>query len=79
MVYELDVAKRQLRMFKDHVFTLERHLRAKIHEEYEEALRRNLADLRTTKELFSDFKADVAKKLHAEMSAQLQLKEKKIA
>ncbi|CDW83349.1 UNKNOWN [Stylonychia lemnae] len=77
LIYELDLVNRQLRLFKDNIFAMERELRSNIRAEFAETLRRNMRDLDTSVNRFKDFKNDVTTKVKADL-AQEQYKIEKI-
>ena len=56
LIYELDSVNRQLRLFKDNIFAMEKELRSNIRAEFAETLRRNMRDLDTSINRFKDFK-----------------------
>ena len=77
LIYELDLVNRQLRLFKDNIFAMERELRSNIRAEFAETLRKNMRDLDTSVNKFKDFKNDVTTKVKADL-AQEQYKIEKI-
>ena len=77
LIYELDSVNRQLRLFKDNIFAMEKELRSNIRAEFAETLRRNMRDLDTSINRFKDFKQDVTTKVKADL-AQEQYKIEKI-
>lgn len=78
IIYELDVAKRQLRTFKDNIYKMEEDLRDKLRSEYQNTIRRNLIKIESTKRSFQDFKTDISTKIKADILQQQQLIEKTI-
>ena len=70
LIYELDHVNRQLRLFKDNIYALERELRSNIRSEFADTLRKQLREIDTTKKRFKDFKADVTTKVKAELASE---------
>jgi len=68
LIYELDLVNRQLRLFKDNIFAMERELRSNIRAEFAETLRKNMRDLDTSVNKFKDFKNDVTTKVKADLA-----------
>jgi len=68
LIYELDLVNRQLRLFKDNIFAMERELRSNIRAEFAETLRKNMRDLDTSVNRFKDFKNDVTTKVKADLA-----------
>ena len=77
MIYELDSVNRQLRLFKDNIFVMEKELKSSIRSEFAETLRRNMRDLDTAVKRFSDFKSDVTNKVKEDITNE-QINIKKI-
>lgn len=70
LIYELDLVNRQLRLFKDHLFSMEKELRENIRSEFADTLRRNMQELDTHINKFKDFKADVTTKVKADLASE---------
>ena len=68
LIYELDCVNRQLRLFKDNVFALERELRSSIRAEFAETLRKNVCDIEISRKKFKDFKNDITSKVKADLA-----------
>lgn len=68
LIYELDSVNRQLRLFKDNVFAMEKELRIDIRSEFADNLRKNLRDIDTSKNRFNDYKTDVTTKVKADLA-----------
>jgi len=78
IIYELDVAKRQLRTFKDNIYKMEKDLRSKIRSEYQNTIRRNLIQIETTQRSFKDFKTDISTKIKSDILQEQNYIEKEI-
>lgn len=78
IIYELDVAKRQLRTFKDNIYKMEQDLRDKIRSEYQNTIRRNVIQINTTKRSFNDFKTDISTKIKSDILQEQNFIEKEI-
>lgn len=78
IIYELDVAKRQLRTFKDNIFKMEQDLRLKIRSEYQNTIRRNLIQIESTQRSFKDFKTDISTKIKSDILQEQNYIEKEI-
>jgi hypothetical protein len=59
---------RQLRLFKDNIFALEKELRSSIRAEFAETLRRNMLDIDISRKKFKDFKEDITTKVKADLA-----------
>lgn len=68
LIYELDCVNRQLRLFKDNVFAMEKELRSSIRAEFADQIRRNMRDLDISMKRFNDFKTDVTTKVKADLA-----------
>lgn len=78
IIYELDVAKRQLRTFKDNIYKMEQDLRDKIRSEYQNTIRRNVIQINSTKRSFNDFKTDISTKIKSDILQEQNFIEKEI-
>jgi hypothetical protein len=78
IIYELDVAKRQLRTFKDNIYKMEQDLREKISSEYQNTIRRNVIQINSTKRSFNDFKTDISTKIKSDILQEQNYIEKEI-
>ena len=78
IIYELDVAKRQLRTFKDNIYKMEHDLREKIRNEYQNTIRRNLIQIEATQRSFKDFKTDISTKIKSDILQEQNYIEKEI-
>jgi len=70
LIYELDQVNRQLRLFKDNVFTLEKELREEVRSEYLEEFKRNAKELEFSLNRFRDYKADVTSRVKADLASE---------
>jgi hypothetical protein len=60
LIYELDNVNRQLKLFKDNVFILEKEMNLRIHSEYRKTMRDNKSKMFELGKLFKDFKDSIA-------------------
>ena len=60
MIYELDNVNRQLKLFKDHVFILEKEIEVRVHDEYKKVMSDNKGKMFELGRLFKDFKDSIA-------------------
>lgn len=63
LIYELDNVNRQLKLFKDNVFILEKEMNLRIHNEYQKTMRDNKSKMFELSRLFRDFKDSVANQI----------------
>ena len=70
MIYELDSVNRQLRLFKDNLFQMERELKANIRTEFREQLKQTQKDIEYSKSKFRDFKEHVTTKVKADLAGE---------
>lgn len=68
LIYELDLVNRQLRLFKDNLYAMERELKSSIRAEFADNLRRNMHDLDAAAKRFKEFKNDVTIKVKADLA-----------
>ena len=73
LIYELDSVNRQLRLFKDNVYIMEKELQIKIRTEFQEAQRRQRKELEHAKLKFKDYKEDVTLKVSADVTNERDL------
>lgn len=78
IIYELDVAKRQLRTFKDNIFKMEEDMRNKVRSEYQNTIRRNILEIESTRSSFKDYKTDISTKIKSDILQQQNTIEKYI-
>lgn len=78
IIYELDVAKRQLRTFKDNIYKMEEDCRSKLRDMYQNTIRRNMIQIDSAKRSFIDFKTDISTKIKADILQEQQTIEKTI-
>jgi hypothetical protein len=52
LIYELDNVNRQLKLFKDNIFIMEKELKKNIHSDFKEELRRQRIDMEHIRERF---------------------------
>lgn len=60
LIYELDNVNRQLKLFKDHVFILEKEMNMRIHSDYKKVMRDNKSKMFELGKLFKDFKESIS-------------------
>ena len=63
LIYELDNVNRQLKLFKDNIFILEKEMNLRIHNEYQKTMRDNKSKMFELSRLFKDFKDSVANQI----------------
>jgi len=78
IIYELDVAKRQLRTFKDNIYKMEDDCRIKLRDMYQNTIRKNSIQIESSKRSFLDFKTDISTKIKADILQEQQKIEKMI-
>jgi hypothetical protein len=61
---------RQLRLFKDHVFQMEKELKSNIRSEFADTIRENVKNIEFSKSKFKDFKQHVTSKVKADLASE---------
>jgi hypothetical protein len=79
LIYELDNVNRQLKMFKDNVFVMEKEIYGKIRTEFKEDLRKQRKDMEHARQRFKDYKEDVTLKVSADITTEKDFITKEIA
>lgn len=70
LIYELDNVNRQLKLFKDNVFILEKEMTLRIHNEYQKTMRDNKSKMFELSRLFRDFKDSVANQIGQDVTVE---------
>lgn len=63
LIYELDNVNRQLKLFKDNVFILEKEMNLRIHNEYQKTMRDNKSKMFELSRVFKEYKDSVANQI----------------
>jgi hypothetical protein len=71
MIYELDVAHRELRTLKDHYYEMEKCLRAEIRNEYKQKIDNQSTMIDKQKNDFFAFRNETAKELKEEVAIEI--------
>ena len=60
LIYELDNVNRQLRLFKDHVYMMEKEVKTNVKSQFQEFLRKQRDNLETAVDKFKEYKTSVS-------------------
>ena len=78
IIYELDVATRELRMLKDNYYLMERLMRDEIRFEYQNTIVKRNNEIQKYKQSFRDYKQELNNEIKAEVSNEKALIGKKM-
>jgi hypothetical protein len=73
LIYELDNVNRQLRLFKDHVYMMEKEVKSNVRQDFQEFLRKQRDNLETAVDKFKEYKASVTLKVSEDVAVQQQI------
>ena len=72
LIYELDNVNRQLRLFKDHVYMMEKEVKSNVRQDFQEFLRKQRDNLETAVDKFKEYKSSVTLKVSEDVAVQQQ-------
>ena len=78
LIYELDNVNRQLKMFKDNIFIMEKELYSKVRQEFTEFLRKQRGEMEHARQRFKDYKEDVTLRVNDDITKEKELITKEI-
>lgn len=70
LIYELDNVNRQLRLFKDHVYMMEKEVKSNVKQDFQEFLRKQRDNLETAVDKFKEYRTQVTLKVSEDVAAQ---------
>lgn len=70
LIYELDNVNRQLKLFKDNVFIMEKELVQNIRTEFKEFLRKQKKEMEHARQRFKDYKEHVTYQVSADITTE---------
>ena len=70
LIYELDNVNRQLRLFKDHVYMMEKEVKTNVKQEFQEFLRKQRDNLETAVDKFKEYKSSITHRVNQDVAAQ---------